>query len=88
MAVLKRGLHSRAKGPVMNNEDWWRLVFDDETGRLYVEHEWHHVDVQGNGAAREGTEEIEIADFLNEGGQGEGHRELRGIIESVFAEKS
>jgi hypothetical protein len=49
-----------ARGPVMNDEDWWRLAFDTENKRLYVEHEWAHLDVRGRGAANSGTEQIEI----------------------------
>jgi hypothetical protein len=41
-ALLKREFHRRAKGPVMNDEDWWRLVFDTDAKRIYVEHEWAH----------------------------------------------
>ena len=51
MALLKRELHRSIKGPVANDEDWWHLVFDTDTKRLYVEHRWAHVDVSGAGEA-------------------------------------
>ena len=79
---LVRPLHSRAKGPVMNNEDWWRLVY--EGGRLFVEHEWAHTDVQGSGGTQEGKVEIDLEIFLNESGEGEQHRELKRILEQIF----
>jgi hypothetical protein len=64
MAVLKRELNKSARGPVANDEDWWRLVYDTENKRLYVEHEWAHLDVRRRGAANSGTEQIEIAAYL------------------------
>ena len=41
MAKLTRRLLKLAKG---GNEEWWRLVFDTEARRLYIEHEWSHTD--------------------------------------------
>ena len=41
MAKLTRQLHKLTKG---GNEEWWRLVFDTEAQRLYIEHEWSHTD--------------------------------------------
>ena len=41
MAKLTRQLLKLAKG---GNEEWWRLVFDTEAQRLYIEHEWSHTD--------------------------------------------
>jgi hypothetical protein len=32
----------REKGKMSRNEDWYRLVFDQNTGELFVEHEWHY----------------------------------------------
>ncbi len=52
MPILKRDLHRSASGPVANDEDWWRLAFDTEKKRLYVEHEWEYVDAQRGGKAR------------------------------------
>jgi hypothetical protein len=66
----------------MNNEDWWRLVYED--GRLFVEHEWAHTDVQGRGGTQEGKVAIDLEIFLHESGQGEQHRELTRILDEVF----
>lgn len=79
---LVRELHRRAKGPVMNNEDWWRLVYED--GRLFVEHEWAHTDVQGKRGTSEGKVEMPLEVFLEQTGEGEQHRELKQILEQVF----
>lgn len=84
MALLKRELHRTARGPVMNDEDWWRLVFDTDTKRLYVEHEWAHMDVRKGGQAENGVAEIEIASFLSEASQGRAQQELLRLLTRLF----
>lgn len=86
MALLVRELQRSAKGPVENDEDWWRLVFDTDTKRLYVEHEWQHTDVRGAGHSDHGKELIEIPEYLLQAGQTTGHRELWRLIRTLFAE--
>ena len=34
-------LSASAKGSLGEDEDWWKLVVDDD-GKMYVEHEWSH----------------------------------------------
>ena len=84
MPLMKRELSKRARGPVLNDEDWWRLVFDTDTKRLYVEHEWAHLDVRKGGAADGGVAEFDVAEFLNASGQGAAHGELLRLIASLF----
>ncbi|MBA9071030.1 hypothetical protein FHR71_004807 [Methylobacterium sp. RAS18] len=86
MALLVRELQRSAKGPVENDEDWWRLVFDTDTKRLYVEHEWKHTDVRGAGRSNQGKEQLEIPEYLLQAGQTTGHRELWRLIRTLFAE--
>jgi hypothetical protein len=70
MALLKRELHKLTRGSWANDEDWWYLVFDAETYRLYVEHKWSYVDVYNlNAVPDSGTAEMDIADFLGRRGQ-------------------
>ena len=88
MTLLKRELFRSARGPVMNDEDWWRLAFDTENKRLYVEHEWAHLDVRSRGAANSGTEQIEIAAYLAGPGVGPGQRELERLIETLFQDQA
>ena len=86
MALLIRELQRSAKGPVANDEDWWRLVFDTDTKRLYVEHAWQHADVRGTGHSDHGKEHIEIPEYLLQAGQTAGHRELWRLIQLLFRE--
>ncbi|WP_336491617.1 hypothetical protein [Methylobacterium nigriterrae] len=86
MALLIRELQRTAKGAVTNDEDWWRLVFDTDTKRLYVEHEWQHTEGPEAGRPSQGKEQIEIADYLTQAGQTAGHRELWQLIQTLFRE--
>src|SRR5215210_6496503 len=88
MALLKRELHRASRGPILNDEDQWHLVFDTDSKRLYVEHRWTHVDVRGPGVAESGTAQLDIADYLSQGGQTAGHRELWRLLKALFKEQT
>ncbi len=83
MAKLTRQLHERVKGGHMENEDWWRLVFDTEAQRLYIEHEWSHTDAWRASRSKSGTAEFEVNSFLSEG-EAPAQAELQRIIESLL----
>jgi hypothetical protein len=78
MPTLRKPLYQRSEGA---DEDRWGLVFDTDANRLFVEHESRRGDLRGNGY-RIDTEEMAIADFLNE--HGEGRRELVRLLGSLF----
>ena len=85
MPLLKRELHRIAKGPGMNGEDQWRLVFDTDAKRLYVEHEWHHTDLRGGGSASsKGRSQMDIGSFLGQLRQGPAHWELQRLLSGLF----
>jgi hypothetical protein len=42
MPLLKRQLHSHRASPLSLGGDWWYLVFDTDTKRFYVEHQWEY----------------------------------------------
>jgi hypothetical protein len=86
MALLIRELQRSAKRPFAVGEDWWRLVFDTDTKRLYVEHEWQHTDVREAGRSDHGKEHIELPEYLTQAGQTAGHRELWRLIQTLFRE--
>jgi len=81
-------LHRASRGPILNDEDQWHLVFDTDSKRLYVEHRWTHVDVRGPGVAESGTAQLDIADYLSQGGQTAGHRELWRLLKALFKEQT
>lgn len=83
MAKLTRQLHERVAGAHKENEDWWRLDFDTEAKRFYVEHEWGDTDAWRAARSNIGTAEFDINDFLAEG-EAPAQAELLRIIESLF----
>ena len=66
------------------DEDRWRLEFDSDTRRLFVEHEKTRGDTRGRGYSIE-TDELEIADYLAENGPGA--HELARLLGALFAEE-
>ncbi|WP_336491711.1 hypothetical protein [Methylobacterium nigriterrae] len=86
MALLIRELQRSTKGAVASEEDWWRLVFNTDTKRRYVEHAWRHSEAREAGRSGQGTEQIEIPDYLTQAGQTAGHRELWRLIQALFGE--
>lgn len=87
MAFLKRELHRQVKGPEITELDFWNLVFDTDTKRLYVEHERTYLDLHVRGAADYRTDVMDIAEYLTQGGQTAGHRELWRLLRTIFKEQ-
>ena len=83
MAKLTRQLHERIRGDNTENKDWWRLVFDTEAKRFYVEHEWSHTDAWRAARSTNGTADFDINGFLAEG-EALAQAELLRILESLF----
>jgi hypothetical protein len=81
MPQLTRPLYQRSEG---GDEDRWRLVFDTDAKRLFVEHEKRRGDTRGAGYAT-GTEEIDVAAFLSQSGQGQ--RELVQLLRTLFEDR-
>jgi hypothetical protein len=78
MPLLRKPLYQRSEG---RDEDRWRLAFDTDTRRLFVEHETIRGDMRGSGYSTN-TDEIDVADFLRE--SGEGPRELVQLLGALF----
>ena len=84
MARMVREFHRSARGPVLNDEDWWRLVFDTETGRLFVQHEWAYLDARRGGPPANAMREIEIPDALAGRLPRQAHAKLVELLGSLF----
>jgi hypothetical protein len=59
MTVIEREFYRSFRGPGAADEDFWLLVFDHETKRLFVRHEWQTT-------RHTGVDEFEIAEFLTQ----------------------
>jgi hypothetical protein len=72
MAMIQRKFYQSSRGPAPADEDSWCLVFDVETRRLVVCHEWQ---ASGHG----GFDEMEVAEFLEQKGGAQ-----MALIDSLF----
>jgi hypothetical protein len=86
MALLKRELCRQVKGPEVAHADRCTLVFDTDAKTLYVEREVAHLDVRADGTLEIETATMDIADYLKQGGQTAGHRELWRLLQTIFKE--
>jgi hypothetical protein len=84
MALLKRGLCRQVKGPEVTHADRCTLVFDTDAKTLYVEREVAHLDVRIDGTLEIQTATMDISDYLKQGGQTAGHRELWRLLRTLF----
>jgi hypothetical protein len=81
MPLLRRPLYQRTEGA---DEDRWRLVFDTDANRLYVEHEKMRGDMHGSGYGIN-TDEMDVTVFLN--GRGQGQQELVRLLSALFEDR-
>jgi hypothetical protein len=84
MALLKREIYRQVKGPEVTHADRCTLVFDTDAKNLYVEREVTHLDTSVDGTIEIQTATMDIADYLKQGGQTAGHRELWRLLRTLF----
>jgi len=72
MAAIRHEFYRSFRGPGPADEDWWSLVFDPETRRLLVRHEWQ-------ASRHNGFEELPVTEFLEQAGGAQ-----TALIESLF----
>ena len=73
MSVEKRELYSSANG------DRWFLAREAVTGRVFIKHE-------ANAASGGQATDVDIAEFLRQGGQGPEHQALLRLIGTFVTE--
>lgn len=88
MALLKRELYRQVKGPEITHADRCTLVFDTDVKSLYVEREVAHLDAKVGGTVEYQTTTMDIAEYLTQGGQTAGHRELWRLLRTLFNERA
>jgi hypothetical protein len=72
MAIINRRFYQSWRGPGATDQDSWVLVFDAETRRLLVRHEWQT-------SRHDGFDELELAEFLQQTGAAQ-----TALIDSLF----
>ena len=88
MALLKRELYRQLSGPEVTHADRSTLVFDTDKKSLYVEREVTHLEVKIGGTVEYQTDTMDISDYLKQGGQTAGHRELWRLLRTIFDERA
>jgi hypothetical protein len=86
MALLKRELFRQVKGPEVTHANRCTLIFDTDAKNLYVEREVAHLEAIVDGTIAIRTATMDIADYLKQGGQTAGHRELWRLLRTLFRE--
>ena len=56
-------LCTSTKGSLGEDQDWWQLVTDND-GKMYVQHEWSHVNAYKFRVGNAGKEQITVNHFL------------------------
>jgi hypothetical protein len=87
MALLKRELYRQVNGPEITHADRCMLVFDTDDKCLYVEREVARLDARVGGTLEYRTTKMDIADYLRQGGQTAGHRELWRLLRTLLNER-
>jgi hypothetical protein len=72
MTIVNRQFYQSWRGPGPADQDSWSLVFDEETRRLLVRHEWRT-------SRHAGFDELEISEFLKQTGEAQ-----TALIDSLF----
>ena len=72
MATIRHEFYRSWRGPAPADEDSWSLVFDPETRRLVVRHEW-----QASG--HNGFDDLDVTEFLQQTGGAQ-----TALVESLF----
>ena len=88
MALQKRELYRQVNGPEITHADRCCLVFATDSKKLYVEREIAHLEASIGGTVGYQTTAMYIADYLTQGGQTAGHRELWRLLRAFFEERS
>ena len=88
MAFLRRELCRQVRGPEITHQDRCTLVFDTDTKNLYVEREVAHLETGVGGTVEYQTATMDVTDYLMQGGQTAGHRELWRLLRALFNEDS
>ena len=72
MAAIQHEFYRSWRGPAPADEDSWSLVFDPETMRLLVRHQW-----QASGHS--GFDDLDVTQFLQQAGGAQ-----TALVESLF----
>jgi hypothetical protein len=87
MALLKRLLRADGLRETSADSDWWYLVFDTDTARLCVVHEWGSAELHRLGTTTGGTVELDVAAYLTRRDD-PGQHELVRLVQTLFENRA
>jgi hypothetical protein len=73
-------LSASAKGSRGEDEDWWRLVIEDD-GKMYIEHEWSHLNAYKFRVGNSGKNHIAVSHFLSDDYNPKAQQKLRAELD-------
>jgi hypothetical protein len=88
LAMFNLAIDSKLRGCEVTHADRCTLVFDTDAKNLYIEREVAHLEASVDGTIEIRTATMDIADYLKQGGQTAGHRELWRLLRTLFKEDS
>jgi hypothetical protein len=56
--------HESAEGGLAENKNWWAIIVDTSSGRVWVEHRWHYVNPYSGVTSSKGEELHPVAEFV------------------------
>ena len=81
MAIERTEIHSQRKGSMGEDEDWWTLLVDSESGEKTVEHEWSYTNAYGPGQDS-GTQIVTVDEFLAGNSDQTAKAKLRELLDA------
>jgi len=57
--------HESAEGALAENKNWWAVVMDTDSRRVWVEHRWHYVNPYSGITTSKGEALHPVEEFLN-----------------------
>jgi hypothetical protein len=78
--MVKHLLYEEREGDGPEQEDWWYVIADDDTGIINVLHEWSHKKPHMESHGGSGERSYEVDEFLNSDGPQEVKAELELFI--------
>lgn len=67
MTIERVEIDRRIKGGMNEDEQWWYLCLDTDTGEFFIEHQWDYVNRFNVSQADRGKERIEIEGYQGRG---------------------
>jgi hypothetical protein len=83
MPLIREQFQKLVHGSLAEDEDWLFVVADTDTGDIWVEHKWHHMNPYKSKVTSEGTEKFPLEEYSKHGQQFD---EALGKVRNLLAQ--